>query len=165
DKREYTDSDDPSELPLMVASPIRSLGDLVRPHDEFWIERFWELLEQLKLLGFEHKSLVHDILLILERREEYLLEIEQNQSSHFIEVDEHTTVKDAERAASMIAAAQEERPVSHAPRRARLIAVQCALDYELPECTYKKLAERYKLGSTDTARRYVEDGQKILEET
>jgi hypothetical protein len=161
---EYTDSDDPSELPRMVASPVRSLGDLVRPHDWFWIERFWELLEQLKPLGFDHKSLVHDILLVLERREEYLLKIEQNQSSRFIEVDEHTTVKDAERAARLITAAQKERPVPHAPPRARLLALQCAVDYELPEWTYKKLAERYDLGSPDTAKRYVEDGQKILEE-
>ena len=161
---------DPDESsPHMLTPPIKTLQELTESKDWALDCIIYYYMEQLRSKVTSSGIDPYQLLIELEKddpglRESYLQKVERDEARYFIEVDERTTKDDVYSAFRMIRAAQEAGPSDGRPKRNQLVALECAALYELPEWTYKKLAERYDLGSKDTAKRYVEEGQKIREE-
>jgi hypothetical protein len=167
--REPEEVDDPNEFPRMVAPPVKTLRELTESEDWAWDCLIYDHSEKLRALMEELGIDPYQLLTELEKddpglRERYLRKVERDESRYFIEVDERMNKDDVHNAFLMIRAAQEERVSGGRPSRDRLTALQCAVLYKNPNWTYQKLADHLKLGSKDTARRYVEDGLKILKE-
>jgi len=161
--------EDPGKLPRMVTPPVKTLQELTQSEDWAWDCLMYDHGERLRSLMESWGIDTYQLLTELERddpelRERYLRKVKRDESRYFIEVDEHTTKDDIDSAFRLIRSAQEKRGSGGRPSRNPLVAVQCAIHYKQPEWTYKKLADHFSLGSTDTAKRYVEEGQKILEE-
>ena len=151
--------------PEMVDPPIKSLWELMQMGDWFW-ERVLDHVDEryLKPRGIDKEALLQALLLeIPGLLEEYEEKSERYSSRYYIEVNEHTTKEDVNNAFRLIRAGQEERPKGR-PQRDRLTAVQCSILHDKHKLTYGELEKRYKLGSVDTAKRYVEEGGTIFEE-
>lgn len=157
---------DPSELPRMLAPPIKTLQELrgsvdwARDCILHWVGEILDSpgmdpVEMLALIE-RHDPDVHD---------RYRKKVEQDSDHYFIEVTGPITWDDLRNTFSAYLASQEERPKSGAQPRDQLIAYQCWLLHDRYEYTYKELAERYDLGSVDTAKRYVKDGREAPKET
>jgi hypothetical protein len=162
--------DDPDEFPRMVVPPVKTLRELTESEDWAWDCLIYDYGERLRALLESCGIRPYQLLTELEKddpglRERYFSKVERDERRYLIEVDEHTRKEDVRSAFSMIRAVQENRVSGGRPSRDPLTAVQCAIFYKSPEWTYEKIAERCGLSSTDSARRYVEDGQKILKKT
>jgi hypothetical protein len=161
--------DDSVEFPRMVAPPVKTLRELTESEDWALDCLIYYHSEKLRALMEALGIVPHQLLTEFEKddpeiRERYLRKVERDESRYFIEVDERMNMDDVHNAFLMIRAVQEERVSGGRPSRDRLTAVQCAVLYKNPNWTYQKVADHLKLGSKDTARRYIEVGQKILKE-
>ena len=159
--------------PEMVDPPVKSLWALNEVGDWYWRRILAYVSERyLESQGVDVEALLEHAMLEIpglreERREKY----EQYSKSHYIEVDEYTTLKDVKNAFQMVRSIQP--PKRTKPPRDRLTAVQHAILYERhnradPEdrrgrrWTYKKLAKHFGLKGPRAAKDHVELGNKIL---
>jgi hypothetical protein len=162
-----------AELPEMVDPPVRSLWELSRVGDWFWLRIVAHLDERyLKPLGMDLEDLLPAVMLdVPGLREEFLTKREQYSQRYYIEVDEHTNREDVLNALKMIDALG--RPKKTKPRRDRLVAVQCALLYDRhnernPEdrrqwrWTYESLANELGLDGPRAAKDHIVLGRQIL---
>jgi hypothetical protein len=163
----------------MTAPPIKILRDpgAERAAEAWRWERILKEIQRrhLEPLGLDIRAMLLDI---YENCPAVLNEStdinNKGEARYYIEVDEHTTWEDAERAFRTITATQAERPRGSKPRRDPLIAVQCAVLYDRHNSreptdkrrwkwTYGRLAEEFGLTSERSARYYVNLGREICE--
>jgi hypothetical protein len=142
----------------------------------FWRRIIDEIGERyLKPQGLDTKEILHEVLMAtsdLGRKRQELRDRE-TPFRYYITVGEYTTEADVKRAFRLISATLPERPEKGAPRRDRLIAIQCAILYDhhnQPDpsdgrkwsWTYPKLAEAFGLQSERAAKGYIEAGREEL---
>ncbi len=153
----------PDELPRMLTPPIRTLQELRESPDRARDCLLYWLAEFLDKSGIDPAELLS----VIERRDpevraRYREKKERDSRRHFIEVTATTSWEDLRHAFSVYRASQEELPPAGSPSRDRLLAFQCAILHDRHRWTYRSLAERYGLGSVDTAKNYVKVGREIL---
>ncbi len=164
---------------VMLKPPIVEMGDpeeAVRIEKHYWqtlLERVWELY--LKPLGLSLAEVLEEIHQrypeIESRRDERPNRGAQNR---YIEVDEYTTKDQVDAAFRIITERHESRPREGRPRQDRLLAVECAVLYDLQnepdpadgrrrKWTFTRLSEQYdELKSPRAAKASVELGREIL---
>jgi hypothetical protein len=155
----------PNEDIRMLKPPVKSLQELTQYEDWRWDCILYSWGEVLRESFLDPGELLIDI----ERRcpgfiNRYHRKVERDSSRFYIEVDERTTKDDVVKAHRMVRALQEGRTPRGAPERDRLIAVQCAILKDQHKWEYRAIAERFGLGSKDTAKAHVKLGRQILEQ-
>ncbi len=170
-------SDTPSLATKRVEMKMSSIEELpIRSEELEKQERFYEALlveiaGRLEPRGIDLRSMIEDI-----HREHPELRRELSEELErrfYINVDEHTTERDAVRAYRTIAAAMPRLRAGTKPQRNRLIAVQCAIlhdrhnnpdtsDRRRRPWAYDRLAEEFGLASAQAAKDYVKAGRKLL---
>ena len=161
----------------MLASPVRRMPypeHATDPWRWFYEAMLREIGERyLKPQGLDIQKMFREVLRDSNLREELHQRLAELPHRWFIEVEEHTTSKDVERAFKIIAAEQERPPPLGRPSRNRLIAIECALLYDKynprdpakksrRKWTHEKLAKRYGLDSKRAAKEYIADGQELI---
>jgi len=165
---------------VMLKPPIVEMGDPVeklRIEENYWqtlLEKVWELyLKPHGLSLSEVLEEIHHQHPEIETRRS--VRLGQNRRRRYIDVDEHVTKEDLIEAHRLLAERHDSRPKKGAPRRDRLVAVECAevYDHHNPadpkdarrkRWSYERLAQEYGLGSKDVAEKYVKVGREILVE-
>jgi hypothetical protein len=169
-------------MPHMTSPPIKRLCNpyrLLAIEREFTHELLQEVNERhLKPKGLNLESMVDDVLQRTPLLREYLEKQmrEQQEARLYIEVEPHTTGDDVQRAFSMIAATQPQRPRKGRPPVDELVAVQCAVLYDRynqrdqadrrrRKWAYKRLSEEFRefgVTSEASAKQHVERGRELL---
>jgi len=157
----------------MVLPPIRQLPD---PHEErMLVARYWqEILETVWQVYVEPQGITFGQMILTALNSEHYHKAVQERNSkkpqtgerrYYIEVDEFTSESDVRHAASMLFAAQEDRPRAGRRNRDRLTCVECAILHDRHGWDYERLAQRYGWKeSSNVVSKYIADGRQILEE-
>jgi hypothetical protein len=158
----------------MRMGPIeeRSIGnEELRQQQRFYESLLLKIAERLQPHGIDLRSIIEDI---HQEHPELQRELSRELDRRFyINIDEHTTERDAVRAYRTIASSLPRPPSGTKPQRNQLIAVQCAIlhdrhnktdasDKRRHLWTYKRLAEEYSLASAQAAKDHVKLGRKLL---
>jgi hypothetical protein len=156
----------------MSAIEERSIGnEELRQQQRFYESLLLKIDERLTPQGIDLRSIIEDI-----HREHPELKRELSKEldkRFYINVDEHTTERDAVRAYRTIASSWPRLPAGTKPQRNQLIAVQCAIFHDRHNktdasdkrrhlWTYKRLAEEFSLASAQAAKDHVKLGRKLL---
>ena len=164
----FLDPRAPDDLPKvdirMLNPPVKTRLELTGSNDWRWDCILYSWGEALRESFLDPGELLSD----LERLSpgfinRYHRKVERDSSCFYIEVDERTTKDDVVKAHRMIRAVQEGYTPRGAPKRDRLIAVQCAILKDQHNWEYRAIAKRFGLGSKDTAKAHVKLGRQILE--
>ena len=165
----FLDPRAPDDLPKedirMLKPPVKTRLELTGSNDWRWDCILYSWGEALREAFLDPGEVLSD----LERRSpgfinRYHRKVERDSSCFYIEVDERTTKDDVVKAHRMIREVQEGRTPRGAPERDRLIAVRCAILKDQHNWEYRAIAERFGLGSKDTAKAHVKSGRQILEQ-
>ena len=164
---------------IMATPPITALRETHKAElveEWYWLRIIDEIGKRyLEPQGLDTREILHEVMVgtpALSREQAKLREHEA-PFRYYITVGEYTTEADVRRAFRLITATLPERPEKGAPRRDRLIAIQCAILYDRhnqPDpsdgrkwaWTYQKLAEEFGLHSERAAKGYVEVGRELL---
>lgn len=160
-------------LPEMVDPPIRSLADLMGAKDWYWHRVLDHIgAKYLEPWGVDVQALLETVMWeVPGLYEEHLETYRRYSRRYYIEVAEHTTREDVEKAFHMIRSI--EPPKRNKPPRDRLTAVQCAIlhgdhnardpeDRRRWRWTFEKLADKFGLQGARAAKDYVKLGKQIL---
>lgn len=176
--RNFPTRDEDESLPIMRAPPVRRLRDAdAAEHTERW---FWRRVldeigrRHLEPLGLDVWELHDDVVdNSPDLTREYRQRQGRNRQRGYISVDEHTTIRDVQRAFHMLAANRRSKPHAGAPRRDPLVALQCAIlhdrhnerdtdDRRRKKWAYTSLSKEFGLLGAQAARDHVSQGRELL---
>jgi hypothetical protein len=159
-----------SRLPIMAQPPIELHADPkeVEALETWrWVRLVGELQERyLKPLGLDVWKMLDDI----EKHpppgfvEEYSRKLDQldDNCQIYIEVGEHTTKEDIEKASRIACTVHKNRPSRSRPKRDRLTCIECAVLKDEHGWSDEKLAGRYGWEQPSTVGKHVRAGRAII---
>lgn len=154
-----------NEDPIMLASRIvRRFRD---PHktEAALKELLWRILDEIGTRhmmtpGLDWRATVKDVMTNPSWFwEKYNKKLEENPPRYYIEVDEHTTIKDVRKAFSTIRANEKGQQNFRTPNRL-LIAVEASILHDKHGWSYERLADYYGWSkSSNVASKFIKAGR------